>query len=508
MRYNNKKENLGEVLNHEGAEAFVLTPELDLYTAVVTASLDDKFYETNDERVERIVSLIAKVDPLFVAQLAVYTRTKMHLRSVPLLLLVELAKVHSGDNLVSRAVAQTVLRADEITELLACYQSRNPSSDPRKKLGKLSHQIQVGLQQAFNRFDEYQFAKYNRDGLEVTLRDALFLIHPKAKDEAQQALFDKITNKSLAVPYTWETELSALGQNKFENDEQRAQAFRNKWEELIDSGKVGYMALMRNLRNILESDVSFEHIGRVCDTLKDPDAVPNSKQLPFRYLAAYRELQEITLPSTAAVLSALEQATLSSATNIKGFGADTKVLLACDVSGSMCRAISARSKVENYDIGLMLAMLLKNRCTQVVTGIFGNIWKAINLPSDGILANTMTLRSRGNEVGFATNGHLVINWLIEQKMIMDKVMMFTDCQMWDSYGYGDSLKKEWHRYKAKAPKAKLYLFDLDGYGQMPLSMAEKDVYLIAGWSDKVFDVLEAIEGGSSAINEIRQISVL
>ena len=94
------------MLNHEGAEAFVMTPELELYTAVVTASLDDKFYEANDKRVERIVSLIAKVDPLFVAQLAVYTRTKMYLRSVPLLLLVELAKVHSGDDLVSRAVAK------------------------------------------------------------------------------------------------------------------------------------------------------------------------------------------------------------------------------------------------------------------------------------------------------------------------------------------------------------------------------------------------------------------
>ena len=138
-------------MNHEGAEAFAMTLELELYTVVVTASLSDKFYESNDERMNRIVRLIKKVDPMFVAQLAVYTRTQRYLRSVPLLLLVELAKVHNGDDLVSRAVAQTVLRADEITELLACYQSRNPSKGKRKKLGKLSHQIQVGLQQAFNR---------------------------------------------------------------------------------------------------------------------------------------------------------------------------------------------------------------------------------------------------------------------------------------------------------------------------------------------------------------------
>ena len=507
MRFNTKKEEEGTVRNHEGAEAFVMSPELELYTAVVTASLSDKFYETNDKRMDRLVSLIAKVDPMFVAQLAVYTRTQMYLRSVPLLLLVELAKVHNGDDLVSRAVGQTVLRADEITELLACYQSRNPSKDEHKKLARLSHQIQVGLQQAFNRFDEYQFAKYDRDGAEVKLRDALFLVHPKAKDEAQQAIFDKITNKSLAVPYTWETELSALGQQKFENEEERASAFRMKWEELIDSSKVGYMALMRNLRNILESRVSVEHIQKVCDTLSDPKAVANAKQLPFRYLAAYREVQGITSTSTANVLSALEAAALCSAANIEGFGADTKVLLACDVSGSMEQSISPRSKVELYDIGLMLAMLLKNRCSQVISGLFGDTWKAINLPMNGILANTMELHRREGEVGYSTNGYKVINWLIEHKEIMDKVMMFTDCQMWDSYGRNASIRKSWHRYKTIAPNAKLYLFDLAGYGQTPLSMAEKDVYLIAGWSDKVFDVLQAIEEGGNAIEMIRNVKI-
>ena len=507
MKYNQHINEENKVTNHEGAEAFALTPELELYSAIVTASLDNKFYESNDERMERIVSLIAKVNPMFVAQLAVYTRTKMYLRSVPLLLVVELAKIHNGDNLVSRTIDNTVLRADEIMELLACYQWRNPSGDERKKLGRLSHQVQQGLQQAFNHFDEYQFAKYDRSNLQVKLRDALFLVHPKAKNEAQQALFDKITNKTLAIPYTWETELSALGQTQFETEEARTEAFRLKWEELIASGKVGYMALMRNLRNILTSKVSANFITQVCDTLTDPHAVANAKQLPFRYLAAYREVQNIDSTSTPTVLDALEKAVLQSAENIQGFGNDTKVLLACDVSGSMQGPISPRSKVQNYDIGLMLAMLLKNRCSQVISGMFGDTWKAVNLPASGILANTMELRRREGEVGYSTNGHLVIDWLIEQHQVMDKVMMFTDCQMWNSRGDNDTMRKSWHRYKSIAPNAKLYLFDMVGYGQTPLSLAEKNVYLISGWSDKVFDVLEALEHGSDAINEIRKIEL-
>ena len=507
MKFNNNIKEVRKIENYEGGETFVISPELELYSAVVTSSLENKFYERNDERVDRIAQLVAKVDPMFVAQLAVYARTQMYMRSVPLLLLVELAKVHNGDDLLSRAVEKTVLRADEITELLACYQSRNASKGDTKKLAKLSKQIQIGLQRAFNNFDEYQFAKYNRSDAEVKLRDALFLVHPKAKDEEQQIVFNKIADKNLATPYTWETELSALGQMNFESEEQRKDAFRMKWEELIDSGKLGYMALLRNLRNMLESNIDYEYIEKVCNDIASPHAVVNAKQFPFRYLSAYREMEDIASPSASLVLSALEDAVSVSAQNIKGFGRDTNVLLACDVSGSMQHSISSRSKVESYDIGLMLSMLLKNRCSQVVSGMFGDIWKVVNLPSDGILANTMAMRRREGEVGYSTNGYLVIDWLIKNNIVMDKVMMFTDCQMWDSYGNKKTVRKSWVKYKEIAPNAKLYLFDLAGYGSVPLDVVEPDVYLIAGWSDKIFDILDALEKGNSIIDEIRKIEV-
>ena len=507
MKFNNNIKEVNKIENYEGGEAFVMSPELELYSAVVTASLEDKFYEKNNFFMNRIVELISKVDPMYVAQLAVYTRTQMHMRSVPLFLLVELAKIHRGDDLLSRAVEKTVLRADEITELLACYQSRNNSGNDAKKLAKLSKQIQFGLQRSFNKFDEYQFAKYDRDSAEVKLRDALFLVHPKAKDDAQQIIFNKIANNNLAIPYTWETELSALGKINFENADQRNEAFCMKWEELIDSGKLGYMALLRNLRNILESKVDYAHVEKLCNVIADSNAVINSKQLPFRYLSAYREVSLINSVSTSLVLSALEDAVDVSAHNIKGFGHDTKVLLACDVSGSMQHSISPRSKVQFYDIGLMLSMLLKNKCSQVISGMFGDIWKVVNLPSDGILANVKELHRREGEVGYSTNGYLVIDWLIENNVVMDKVMMFTDCQMWDSYGGKKTIRKSWEKYKKIAPNAKLYLFDLAGYGTTPLSMEDNDVCLISGWSDKVFDILDALENDGSVVEEIRKIVV-
>lgn len=520
MNYNKllKKKKLR---NRQAREAFAMKAEMELYTAVATSTLDATAYETAEERMKRIGRLVALCDPVFVAQLAVYARTEMHLRSIPLLLVCLLAKMHNGDSLVARTVEKVVERADEITELLCCYQMLNADADSRKKLNRLSRQIQNGLGRAFNRFDEYQFAKYNKEGKEVSLRDALFLVHPKAKDVAQQALFDKIATQTLNVPYTWETELSALGQQEFRSEEEKAVAFAAKWQELIGSGKLGYMALLRNLRNMLTNvAMPGEAIAQVAAHISDPKAIAAARQFPFRYLAAFREVggnaslakwgcpvKTVYHADVPLVLEALEKAVLETAGTISGFDENTSVVVAADVSGSMMCPVSRNGSILYYDIALLLSMMLRSRCKTVYGGIFGDIWKLIKLPSTGILAAVNHMYSRNGEVGYSTNGHKVIDWLIKEKKTIDKVMMFTDCQLWNSYGDGRTLQKAWNQYKTFAPKAKLYLFDLCGYGQAPISLEDKDVTLIGGWSNKIFDILTAIENGSDAVAEIKKVAV-
>lgn len=589
--------------NHEGARAWRMTPEWELYTTVVTTmGTEDKFYENGEDRVRRIADLVRKVDAGFVAQLAVYAREEMHLRSVPMLLLVELANCHRGDSLVSRAVSRTVQRADEITELLMCYQWRMG----KKNLHGLSSQLRKGLAEAFNRFDEYQFAKYNRTGRMVTLRDALLLVHPKPKDAAQADLFRKILNGNLETPYTWETELSAAGKGKFESAEKRDEALRETWQQLIRSGRLGYMAMMRNLSNMTNLCIDDESKRMVCRMLSDATAVRNSKQLPFRFLAAYLQLLHDVIPRpvqkdntydywavsayyalcdrqndlqevlklqklekqleninkrlcalrakcsvqnaradekrrsawrwfekmrqsymsqwkrrnkrmahlgttkasfVAPFLQALEKAVKYTADNIPGFDKNTRVLLASDTSSSMFQAVSQNSMMMCYHIGLFLSMLMYYRCENVVAGMFGDIWKDCSFSSDNILRNTVDMISREGEVGYSTNGYKVIDWLISENRVMDKVMLFTDCELWNSHNGGEDLAKSWGMYKRIAPDAKLYLFNLAGYGTSPVSMNRHDVYCIAGWSDKVFDILAALENGGNAIDMIRRIVV-
>nr|WP_315030923.1 TROVE domain-containing protein [uncultured Chryseobacterium sp.] len=505
MKFNFLRKENKVVLNYEGAKAYTMTPAEELYSAVVTTGLSNTTYEKGNDRLERIRSLIRKNDPEFVAKLAVYARKDMYLRSIPLVLTTELAKQVSGTDLVSRTVDGVVQRADEITELLAYYQLANERTEI-KKLNKLSKQIQKGLVKSFNKFDEYQFAKYNRKA-EVTLKDALFLVHPKAKDENQQTIFNKIINDSLQIPYTWEVELSMLGQNKFADDAERKSAFKNKWEELIFSNKLGYMATLRNLRNILEAEVSSEAMSKVCRYLSDEKAVSNSKQLPFRFLAAYRELRTMDSPYISSVLEALENAVMVSAKNIKGFGFDTSVVIAADVSGSMQQPVSKKSKVLLYDIGLLMSMILQSQCKNVVTGIFGDRWLRVPMPKNGILRNVDAFYKREGEAGYSTNGYLVLEDLINRQEEVNKVMLFTDTQMWDSTGKSKSFEDLWNRYKAIAPNAKLYIFDLAGYGKQPLDVRKNEVYLIAGWSDKIFDVLNALEDRQSAVQMIQKVEL-
>lgn len=506
MKFNSIFKREKRVRNYEGATAYKMSPEMELYSAVVTATLERLTYESGNKRLERIQRLVAKCDPVFVAKLAVYARTEMNLRSIPLVLVVELSKIHSGDDLVRRAVTRVIQRADELTEILAYYQMTN-AREGTKKLNRLSKQLQKGIASSFNKFDEYQFAKYNRK-TEVSLRDALFLTHPKAESESQQAVFDKIVNNSLQTPYTWEVELSEIGQKKGLTEQERQSAVKQKWEELIESKRLGYMATMRNLRNMLQAEVSAQHVKQVADYLSHPVAVERSRQLPFRFLSAYREVQKLSSPFAGYIMEALERAALQSAKNIQGFDLETRLVIACDVSGSMFQTVSANSKVMLYDVGLLLGMLLQNRSQNTVTGIFGDTWMEYPLPKSNILQNVETLKGIEGKVGYSTNGYKVLQKLNYSRRVVDKVMIFTDLQMWNSQYDGNTLQKEWNAYKRNiAPNAKLYLFDLAGYGQTPLRIEQNEVHLIAGWSDKIFDVLQALENGKKTLTAIRKVEI-
>lgn len=519
MVFNKTKTGKNIVKNIEGGKAYKMSAEMELYSLVCTSMVSDPKY-TSSEDFQRLTELVSKCNPEFVVKLAVYARTKMNLRTIPLVLTVVLAKVHKGDNLVSNMVQGVVKRADEITELLAFYQVANQRTGT-KKLGKLSNQIQKGIKKVFeaNTFNEYQLQKYNRK-TEVTLRDALFLTHPKPVDANQKDLFEKIINDTLETPYTWETQLSEAGKV-----DSPLTTKKDVWEELIDSGKVGYMALLRNLRNIIDADVSPEHIGKVAKRIADPEQVRNSKQFPFRFLSAYRSLagtagntwmmsrRDIDYPPSLkkdAMVRALEKAIRVSVENVSLFDDENESqLIAMDVSASMMGPVSPKSTVENYDIGVILGLLASSKLKNSTVGMFGDSWKPLIFKTNNILEESDNIRKREGEVGYTTNGWRVLDWAITNERKFDRILFFTDEQMWNSsYTNKEStLSGIWNKYKRMFPESKIYIFDLRGMGKVPIDLNQKDVYKVSGWSDKIFEAINNLEKGDDILKEVNKIVI-
>jgi len=486
------------VSNYEQGLSFSVDPLTELYLRAATCLVGEpKFYESADfadQELIRVTHKVLKTHPEFVLQLAVYCREHMHLRSVPLVLCAEYANMAPGIVPGARKyISRVIQRADELSEIIAYQLERNKIS-PRKT--KLPMAIKAGVAGAFPKFDTYTLGKYNRDSV-VKLRDVLFMTHPKPKNNQQKADWDALAAGTLESPITWET--------------QRSGGLMT-WQEVIHNifnkdGKVNnYMAQLRNLRNVLQSEeVTNEDISLMCKMLSDPGAVRKSKQLPFRFLSAYRIVQELNHPMLNSVLDALEDAASVSVENIPEMPGTT--LIACDVSGSMTwTPISKNSSVFPYDIGIMLGSMAQQFSDNSITGIFGTDWKQILMSRrSGILSNVSEMHKHDNDVGWDTNGYRVIEYLLENDIEVDRIMLFTDCQMWDSHD-DCNFAPTFMKYQRMHPGVKLYLFDLNGYGNIVIPQDTKNICLVAGWSDRIFDFIQMFESsGTSAIDKIKVI---
>lgn len=312
-------------VTHGGVQAARISVTDQLRRSVYSNFLwEDEFYESGVKIADRISSLAVKVPPQKLAEIAYTARSEMNLRHVPLLLLKTLAKTGAGEpGLVSNAIANTIQRADELAEFLAIYWKDQPNAP-------LSNGVKKGLAKALRKFDEYQLAKYNRDG-DVKLRDVLFLTHAKPRDIDQEATFKRLAEKQLQTPDTWEVALSG-GANK-----------RETFERLIREGNLGYLALLRNLRNMVQAGVDEDLVRQAILARKNGA----HRVLPFRFVAAARHARTFEPELDKALLAGLDE--------LPQFSGKTIILV--DVSGSMDRPLSAKSDLTRMDAAATLASI-------------------------------------------------------------------------------------------------------------------------------------------------------
>lgn len=428
------------VLTAEGAPAVRISAERELRRTVASCMLwEDGFYESGESIADRIKALVPKCAPAYVAACAFEARTKMKLRHVPLLLVREMARNVEHRLLVSKLLPDVIQRADELAEFLAIYW-KDGKDQP------LSKQVKTGLAAAFLKFNEFQFAKYNRDGA-VKLRDVLFLCHAKPQNDEQAALFKKIVDDKLTTPDTWEVALSG-GADK-----------RATFERLMSEGQLGALAFLRNMRNMRDSGVESAKVREYAEK------VDIGRVLPFRFIAAAR-----AVPAWEDVLEPMMLRACEGRQKLPG-----KTVVMLDVSGSMDSPISAKSDLRRIDAACGLAVLLRELCEEVAVVTFSD--GLVMAPNRrGFALRDAIVNSqphRGTYLGKAVN-------TVNQELRFQRLIVLTDEQSADA---------------VPAPKGKGYVINVAsekngvGYGAWTH---------VDGWSEAVIDYIQESEAIAAA----------
>lgn len=451
--------------NLAGGQSFSMDKRMELIHAVLTTFLEDKFYESGENRVNRIKLLIKENKPEFVANLAVIARLEFNLRSVSHLLIAELSKIHKGDSLIKDTMVKACIRPDDLTEIASAVGIPLPK------------QVKRGVRNALLKFNRYQLAKYKGEGKGITMVDLFNLCHPKVKhanDEQKKAWADLIKGELKSFD-TWETEISAS-----KPEERKA-----KWEALVKENKLGYMALLRNLNNLIKVGVDELTVDKAVEKLTNAEEVKKSKQLPFRFTTAYSNV-EGNRKFTDAISVAMDLS-VANTPILSG-----KTLIAIDSSGSMSGEPMEKASI----FGATLAKANSN--SEVIlydTGV-----KVLTISGRTPVID-IAKKIESEAMGGGTETSLVFKYATNLKKVYDRIIIISDNESW-SEGYG-GVQAYYNAYK-KIADPFVYAIDIQGYGTKDIAGGK--VFHLTGWSNRLLDFIGKIEEGNSLVEYVTNYS--
>lgn len=455
--------------NKSGHAAYKMTDKAKLVTQVLTSFFNEaKFYGDNSAEMQETIKRVIAREPEFVAKLAVFARREFNMRSVSHVLAAYLAHEVNGKPYARRTIEDICLRGDDATEVLAFY---------LEAFGKpIPNSLRRALKHVLGQFDGYTLAKYKGDGKAVKMRDLVNVCRPKPGDRFRSAYYKALLEGTIEPPETWEVILSQCGNNRL------------TWERLIAHNKVGYMALLRNLRNILNANPG--DLQEALDKLADPEAVRKSKQLPFRFLAAYKAVQDI---ASSRVLEALEKACAASVANMERLPGLT--VIAVDMSGSMGGSVSAKSETRCFEIGALLGLIANRICEDSVFYTFRD--DATKVPVSAS-APLLYSASRFSCCG-GTNMAAPFERMIKDGVKADRVIVISDNEC-NSWWAGKTVQAAADEYRRRTGcDCWVHAIDLQGYGTQQFSGPKTNI--ISGWSEKVFDFIRLAEQGEGSLEK-------
>lgn len=477
-RFNFLTRNKNKTVNLAGGQAFVQSPKMQLASLLLTSFAQDQFYRDAKQAFNDLNQLLAKVEPEFAAKAAVYARTAFGMRSITHLLAAELGMYASGKAWAKGFYEKVVIRPDDMTEIMALMLAQNGA--------KLPNALRKGFAKAFAKFDGYQLAKYRGEGKTVKLVDVVNLVRPVPVTRNAEAL-RRLVEGTLRSTGTWEAKLTEAGRTA-ETDAEKAELKTEAWAELIGGRKIGYFALLRNLRNIAEQ--APELIPAACELLTDRRLIEKSLVLPFRFTTAMEAVQTADIADKRPILKALNRAVDLATANVPVLPGKTLVVL--DDSGSMMG--------KPIQIGsLFAAVLFRSNDADLMR--FSDSASYVRQNPDNpvmTIAEYLVKNARASGTNF--------NAIFETaKRKYDRIVILSDMQGWMG---GGAPTKTFATYKARTGADPfIYSFDLQGYGS--LQFPEQKVFTLAGFSEKVFDLMAMLERDPAAlVKEIEQVELV
>ena len=541
-------------INFMGEKAFKLEDKEELVSTVMTTFLQDAYYEKETTITNRIKSLLDKVDPLFSAKLAIYARNEGNLRSVTHLIAAYIAGKISGSDWARRFYSKIVIRPDDMSEILACYAACTGQKDP-KNIKKIPNSIKKGFREVLERLDAYQIDKYKMERRSIKLVDLVRLFHPA--NQKNYALYGKLLNgESLEGTYNskiLEKEMSKAGQKATTQEEKDALKEEAITSVVENIKGMPIMNLIRNLRNILM--YAPDSVDNACAQLRIENKIINSRLLPFRFATAYSEIEKLSYDGTKRgpvtsiafesdspnskmteerfntlkqhILDALEDAIQISCKNIPELEGNVAILI--DHSGSVRGDAGGHSRVSAFSattramIGNLFGSMVAYRQKNVYIGLFGD--RLINVPIDRskkLLDFNKESYAKGAECGGATEQGIYdfLRTVVKEKKKVDNIIVFSDCQIGsnnhrftDWYGRGTAttgphFHEVFKEFRKINPQANFIVCNLNQSGGTSVFDKSQRILNIAGWSEKIFDLITSnCKGWDAIIKEIEAIEI-
>lgn len=509
-------------INEAGGAAYAFSAEHALAQLAVTGTLHNTFYANAEDQLDKVLALAAEVSPEMVAKTAIYCREKGFMKDVPALLVAYLAK---HDTRLMKLVFPRVIDTGKM--LRSFVQIVRSGRVGRKSLGTAPKRAAQGWFSA--RSPEAIFR--GSVGAQPSMGDVIKLVRPAptkvdgSKDGAREALYGYLVGRTVDESALPETVRAFEVFKKAHGDGAKVpevpfemltalELTREHWAAIAKT--MSWTQTRMNLNTLLRKGVFEDEamVALVAERLRDEALVRKAKVFPYQLLAAFKAAND-AMPRaiTNALQDALEIAT-ENVPDVPG-----KIFVCPDVSGSMQSSAtgnrgSATSSVRCVDVaGLVAASLMRKNAEAEILPFSDDVVplsRALN-PRDSVMTNAQYLASlpSGGTACVAPLRHL--NRAAKNG---DLVVFVSDNQSWADFRLGGTttrgtpMAEEWERFRARNPRAKLVLIDIQPYTHTQVAN-RADVLNVGGFSDAVFEVVSLFAKGETTgfVDAIRAVTL-